>query len=56
MKFLDQTFEAIVTGMEMIDAIVEAHKELCGDSDDEPKDERVSTFRDSLDENKEGNK
>lgn len=53
-QYLDMGFEVIATGMEMIEAIIDAHKELYGDGESEPKSDHPGTFARSLqDEDKE---
>jgi hypothetical protein len=49
-EYLDIAFEVIATGMEMIDACVEAHKELYGGGEDDPKSDHPATFGQSLHE------
>jgi hypothetical protein len=48
-NILDRGFEVIMTGMEMIDAVVEAHGRLNEpQGKDEPKSDHPSTFSESL--------
>ena len=48
-KQIDQVFEVIMTGMEMIDAVVEAHgSRNAPQSKDDPKSDHPSSFSESL--------
>lgn len=47
-NILDKGFEVITTGMEMIDALVEAHQQLWGTEEPQPKFDDPSTFELSL--------
>lgn len=47
-EYLDMGFEIIATGMEMIEAVIDAHKELHGSDEDAPKSEHPGTFAGSL--------
>lgn len=47
-NILDKGFEVITTGMEMIDALVEAHQQLWGTEEPQPKSDDPSTFEQSL--------
>jgi hypothetical protein len=54
---LDYGFEIIATGMEMIDAILEAHDSLQDtEQQDEPKTDHPATFADNLREIEERNR
>jgi hypothetical protein len=51
---LDKAFEIIMTGMEMIDAVVEAHGSLkAPQSKDEPKSDHPASFGQSLQDEQE---
>jgi hypothetical protein len=47
-SILDKGFEVIVTGMAMIDALVEAHQQLWGAEEPQPKFDDPATFEQSL--------
>lgn len=50
-NYLDMGFEALATGLEMIETIIEAHQDLFGDGHQHTKSDHPSTFEASLYDN-----